>query len=34
MKEKEVKLLPTSSLDLALTVYLFNVGFYVNEKIY
>lgn len=34
MKEKEVKLLPNSSLDLALTVYLINIGFHVNDKVY
>jgi hypothetical protein len=34
MKEKEVRLNPTSSLDLALTVYLLNVGFHVNDKLY
>lgn len=34
MKEKEARLQPTSSLDLALTVYLINVGQHVNDKIY
>jgi hypothetical protein len=34
MKEKEVRLQSTSSLDLALTVYLVNVGFHVNDKVY
>lgn len=34
VKEKEIKLSSSSSLDLALIAFLINVGIYVNDKIY
>ena len=34
MKEKEVRLNSSSSVDLAFTIYLLNVGFHINDKLY
>jgi hypothetical protein len=34
MKEKEVRLSSSSSIELALTIYLLNVGFHVSDKLY
>jgi hypothetical protein len=33
-QQQEIKLTPKSSLDLVLTVYLVNVGEFINEKMY